>query len=75
VRMRREIKALTAEGTISALVMGLMPLILGAILYMTAPDYIGTLFHNTMGLVFCGLAGLAAVIGVFWLRKLIRIDV
>jgi tight adherence protein B len=74
-RMRREIKALTAEGSISALVMGLLPLILGAILYMTAPDYIGTLFHNTMGLVFCGLSGLAAVIGVVWLKKLIKVDV
>jgi tight adherence protein B len=74
-RMRREIKALTAEGSISALVMGLLPLILGGILYMTAPDYIGTLFHHTMGLVFVGLSGLAAVVGVAWLRKLIRIDV
>jgi tight adherence protein B len=74
-RMRREIKALTAEGSISALVMGLLPVILGAILYMTAPDYIGTLFHNTMGLVFCGLSGLAAVIGVVWLKKLIKVDV
>jgi tight adherence protein B len=74
-RMRREIKALTAEGSISALVMGLLPIILGGILYMSAPDYIGTLFQHTMGLVFVGLAGLGAVIGVFWLRKLIRIDV
>ena len=41
----------------------------------SAPDYIGTLFHNTMGLVFCGLSGLAAVIGVFWLKKLIKVDV
>jgi tight adherence protein B len=74
-RMRREIKALTAEGSISALVMGLLPLILGGILYMSAPEYIGTLFHHTMGLVLLGLSGLGAVIGVFWLKKLIKVDV
>ncbi len=74
-RMRREIKALTAEGQISSIVMGLLPLGLGAMLYGTAPEYIGTLFSNTIGIIVLTVSGISAFIGFLWIKKMINIDV
>ncbi len=74
-RMRREIKALTAEGQISSIVMGLLPLGLGAMLYATAPEYIGTLFSNTIGIIVLIISGISAFIGFLWIKKMINIDV
>jgi tight adherence protein B len=74
-RIRREIKALTAEGRISALVMGLLPIGLAGFLFAVSPDYIGTLFHTGMGLVAVTGSALLAGGGLVWLNKIIKIEV
>jgi len=74
-RIRREVKALTAEGRISALVMGILPVGLAGFLFVASPDYIGTLFKSGMGWgIVIGSAVLAAA-GIVWLQKLIKIEV
>jgi tight adherence protein B len=73
-RMRREVKALTAEGTISALVLGLLPVGLGGVMYMVAPDYIGKLFDETIGQVMLVACGISMAAGLAWMRKIIAID-
>jgi tight adherence protein B len=73
-RMRREVKALTAEGTISALVLGLLPVGLGGIMYMVAPDYIGKLFEETVGQIMLVACGISMAAGLAWMRKIITID-
>src|SRR5687768_5415468 len=48
-RLRRDVKALTAEGTISAIVLGLLPFGLGAAMYVINPGYISVLFEEWIG--------------------------
>ncbi len=73
--MRRQVRVLTAEGRLSAWVLGLMPF--GIALYMFAvnPDYIGLLFSTKIGLVMLVVAGCLLVVGVFWMKKVVDIDV
>ncbi len=50
-RLRHEMLALTAEGRMSAWVLGIFPPAFAVILYMIQPDYMSTLFQNTIGIM------------------------
>jgi tight adherence protein B len=74
-RLRRDISALTAEGRISAIVLGLLPVGLGLVMYVINPDYVGTLIETTVGNVMLVLAAIAMLIGFFWMKKIIDIEI
>jgi tight adherence protein B len=74
-RLKGEIRALTAEGRISAIVLGILPFAMGGFLFATNPDYIGTLFTTTFGIVACIAGGLLMLAGGVWLRKIVNIEV
>ena len=74
-RLRGEIKALTAEGRISAFVLGSLPFFMGFFLWSTNPEYIAPLFSETFGLIAIGVGLVLMAGGIFWLRKIINIDV
>src|SRR5262249_38437278 len=74
-RIRREIHALTAEGRLSALILGLLPPIAGVLLFLAAPDYMRTLFNHGIGIAALIAGGVLAVIGWFWLRRIVNIEV
>lgn len=74
-RLKGEIRALTAEGRISAIVLGILPFAMGGFLYASNPDYIGTLFSTTFGIVALIAGGLLMLAGGIWLRKIVDIEV
>ncbi len=74
-RLRRDVKALTAEGRISAIVLALLAPILGVAMYIINPDYMRTLFDTTVGQLLI-LGGIVlALVGFFWMNKVIKIEV
>ena len=74
-RLRREVKALTAEGRISAIVLGAMPLGLFAFLFTTNRTYLEPLIAETVGRVAIGIGIGLLVVGGLWLRKITIIEV
>jgi tight adherence protein B len=74
-RLRRDIRALTAEGRISALVLGLLPGLLGLAIWIINPDYVGRLFETTAGNIMLGVALVSMAIGFFWMKKIIDIEI
>ena len=74
-RLRREVKALTAEGRISAYVLALLPPGLGLVMYMGNPDYMSPLFHDIIGQILLGLSLVGMIVGFFWMQKVVQIDV
>ena len=74
-QMRRQIRVLTAEGRLSAWVLTLLPLGIAAYMFAVNPEYIGLLFTTRMGLFMVGVAVILLVLGVFWMRKIVDIDV
>jgi tight adherence protein B len=74
-RLRRDIRALTAEGRVSALVLGFLPVGLGLAIWVLNPDYVGRLFDTTIGNIMLGVALVAMAIGFFWMKKIIDIEI
>jgi tight adherence protein B len=74
-RLRLEIKALTAEGRFSGWILGIFPIAFAGVLYVAQPQYISTLFENTMGLMACGVSLVMMFFGFIWLRKILAIEV
>ena len=70
-----DVATLTAEGKISAIILGFMPLGLGAVMYTMNPDYMGVLFTETLGKVLLGAGTVSALIGFAWMKKCITIEV
>jgi tight adherence protein B len=74
-RLRHEIVALTAEGRMSAWVLGVFPPAFAVILYMIQPDYMSTLFQNPLGIAAVVISAIMAGFGFLWLRKIMAIEV
>ena len=73
-RLRRDVASLTAEGKISAMVLGFLPPGLSVAMYVMNPDYIKKLFSGT-GLYLLAAAVVAMLIGFVWMKKTITIEV
>lgn len=70
-----QIRVLTAEGRLSALILLCLPVFVTAVLYLLNPGYMGLMFTNLAGVVMLVAAvGLMAV-GALWLRQVVRIEV
>jgi tight adherence protein B len=74
-RLRRDVKALTAEGRMSAIVLAMLPPGIGVMMYVLNPKYVGTLFQAGIGKMLLVAATALAIGGFIWMKKMIEIDV
>ncbi len=74
-RLRRDVAALTAEGKMSAIVLGALPILLGFAMWAINPDYIDTLFTDGLGKLLLVMSIVAALAGFGWMKKIINIDI
>ncbi|MGH8231497.1 MAG: type II secretion system F family protein [Steroidobacteraceae bacterium] len=74
-RFERKVRSLSAEGRMSAWVLALVPLGLVALLSVASPDYLPVLLKNPIGHKLLYGAGILAVLGVLWIRRIIQIEV
>ena len=75
IRMKREIRALTAQGRLSAIVLLVLPFAVGAGMYFLNHDNFMILFEDEMGQMAMVGAIIMEIIGVFVIKKIIEIDV
>lgn len=73
--LRRQIRVLTAEGRLSAWVLGLMPFGILAYMLMASRSYISVLFTSAIGIGLLIAGGTFLVAGMLWMRKIVDIDV
>jgi tight adherence protein B len=73
--MRRQVAALAAEGKLSAWVLGGLPPAFLLYLLVSNRDYVMPLFTTPMGLVMLLGAGLLLSVGVFWMSKMVKVEV
>ncbi|HEV7863160.1 MAG TPA: type II secretion system F family protein [Acidimicrobiia bacterium] len=74
-RLRGEVKALTAEGRISGVIMGLLPIGLGLFMFTASPGYINDLFSSVMGWAMVIGSAVMGGVGFLWIQKIIKIEV
>lgn len=71
----RRVKTMSAEGRLSAWILALVPLGLFAMISITTPDYLPRLVNDPKGHVLIGGAVFLGIVGILWIRKILRIDV
>ena len=74
-RFQRKVRTLTAEGRMSAWVLATVPLILFATIWVTTPDYLPILLEDPRGHKLIIYGAISGVIGIAWIRRIIRIEV
>jgi tight adherence protein B len=74
-RIQRQVTTLTAQGRLSGMVIGLLPFVLGILLYLIQPSYIGSLFKNPIGIGMVVASLVSGVIGFMLIRKITTIEV
>jgi tight adherence protein B len=74
-RLRRDVASLTAEGKMSAIVLAALPILLGFAMWALNPEYINTLFTESLGKFLLGASITGALIGFAWMKKIIAIEI
>jgi tight adherence protein B len=74
-RLRRQVKVLSAEGRLSAWILGLLPVLFGTYLVIAKPDYLAPMWKQPLGLVMLAAAGLLLAVGAFWISRAVRVEV
>ncbi|MBI3946124.1 MAG: type II secretion system F family protein [Armatimonadetes bacterium] len=74
LRIRGEIKATTAEGRLSAMVLILLPVGMLGILMLMKPDYAQTMLFTPTGQALLKMAGGLQLVGVLVIRKILNLD-
>nr|WP_269813610.1 type II secretion system F family protein [Ornithinimicrobium sediminis] len=72
--IRRQVKALSAEGKLSAYVLVALPFLVALVLSLLNPAYMGRLTESALGYAMLGVAVVLLFIGSLWLRKTVQIE-
>ncbi len=73
-RLRRQVKALSAEGRFSAVVLVVLPVGMAGFLSVANPGYLGELTASQGGRTAIAIGAGLLVGGIFWMRRLVRLD-
>ncbi|MGK2949471.1 MAG: type II secretion system F family protein [Acidimicrobiales bacterium] len=74
-RMRGEVKALTAEGRASAMMLVIMVPALGLVMAVMNPTYMAPLFSTSTGRIMLGVCLVMIGGGYAWMNSMVKIDV
>jgi len=75
VRIKGEIRVLTAQQMLSGYILVALPLILGLVLYLINEQYIGRMFSDPCGWIMLGTAVIMIISGFLIIRKIVNIEV
>lgn len=75
LKLAAQVRVLSAEGRMSAWILGLLPFGVAAVLLLINPDYIKPLWTDPAGIRLLWYALVMIIFGVIWLRKVIRIRI
>jgi Flp pilus assembly protein TadB len=73
--LRRHVRALSAEGRLSAYILSALPLIVIVLMLAIRREYILPLFTTAVGLVLLVIAGILVALGSFWMWRTVRVEV
>ncbi|MDR7866088.1 MAG: type II secretion system F family protein [Sporomusaceae bacterium] len=74
IKLKGEIRTLTAQGRISGLIIGVLPFALAVFIFLVNPGYMNTLFTHPIGKMMLAAALVSQVIGLLLVRKIVNIE-
>ncbi len=73
-KLQGQVKALTAQARLSGLVVGLLPILMGIVIYLVDPDLIHPLFSTVIGKAVLGISVVMEFLGWLWIMRLLAVD-
>jgi tight adherence protein B len=74
-RLRRQVRALSAEGRLSGWILGALPVVFGTYLAVASPAYLRPLWSNPLGIGMLVVALVLLVVGGIWMSRLVKVEV
>jgi len=74
-KVEGKVKSMSAEAKSSAMIIGALPFLVGVVVYLTTPEYIGLLFTRLTGNIALGAAGVWMLVGILVMRKMINFKI
>lgn len=71
-RLMRKVRSLSAEGRLSAWILGLLPFVLAVVISITTPDYLPMMIKDPLGIKLVYGAFGFLILGILWMRRIIR---
>ncbi len=71
---RRHVRAISAEGRLSGVIIVGLPIVLGAWLTFSKPQYMSPLFTTPVGLMLIAGGAVLIIAGAFWIRALVNVE-
>lgn len=73
--LKREVRALSAEGRMSAQVLIAMPILFFLFFLATRPEYLSIFWTTTLGFVLLSVMALLEIAGIAWIRKVVKVKI
>ncbi|HZD18050.1 MAG TPA: type II secretion system F family protein, partial [Actinomycetota bacterium] len=73
--IRRQVRVLSAEGRLSAVILTALPFVIGLYISQVNPEYLTPLFTTRTGIMMLVVAGALLSVGALWIRRMVKIDV
>lgn len=74
IKIKGEINSITAQGRMSGMIIGALPICIAAILMVINPDYMSTFFTTTAGNIMLIVSVFMEILGFFAIRKVVTIE-
>jgi tight adherence protein B len=74
-QMRLKVKAMSSEARASAMIIGSLPFLTGAVISWVNPDYMAKLFTDPRGWVMLGVGACSMLLGVAVMAKMVRFEI
>lgn len=74
-KLRRQVKALSAEGRLSAVFLVLLPIVMVILISITNPGYLAELTNSSGGRVAIGIGVALMAVGVGWMRRITQVEI
>jgi len=74
IKLKGEVKTVTAQGRMSGLIISLLPPVLGVIIFLINPEHMSLLFTTQIGLGIIGFSVFSELIGIYFISKIVKIE-
>jgi tight adherence protein B len=74
-QLHREVRTLSAEGRLSAIILMILPVAIFIFFLIIRPDYIAVLWTSTVGWLLLGVLFVLLALGALWMRRIVEIRV
>jgi len=74
-QVKRQVKALSAEGRLSGVILVGLPIFIGLWLFVSRRDYLKPLYTDVIGMGMLAAAVVSLSIGAWWMSKIVKIEV